>query len=390
VELTISFARTAARLREIAGALRHEWRTMTACFSRRPRAAYIGWVGHNNLGDEVLQEAHQVLFPGVALSVYRRSRLSKPLRSITGLRPYNFGILGGGTLINQGHEWLTAVRDLQANHIPMVCLGTGVASPEFWTKNEASSWLLGHGGNELAEWAEVLAQFRYVGVRGPYSLAALNDSGLYDVDVVGDTALSLSAVAATGGGCLKPGLIGLNIGHVESNPMWGDPAAYMDEVVRFVQLLCELDHEVRLLPVWDRDIPSNEDILERAGTSHCVMLRVFDTYAHYSAAVRDCEVFVGQKLHATAIACANRIPSVMIEYRPKCRDFMASLDLEDYVIRTDAFTAEAAKAMVDRLHLERKAVLERLDERVSHFRTKQSHAAGRMTELLLEHRPRRP
>ena len=160
-----------ADLRVLAGALRFELRTMTGFFSRRPRAVYIGWVGYRNLGDEALFQAHKRLFPGVALTLYQESKLLKPLCVISRRRPYDFGILGGGTLINQGHHWLTAVRDLQSNGIPMICLGTGVASAAFWTSGPLAVTRLGHGGDELAEWVEALARSATWGceVRTPWT-----------------------------------------------------------------------------------------------------------------------------------------------------------------------------------------------------------------------------
>ena len=322
---------------------------MAGFFSRRPRAVYVGWVGHRNLGDEVLFEAHKRLFSGVALTVYRPSRLRRPLCVATRRSPYDFGILGGGTLINQNHCWLSAVRDLQASGIPMVCLGTGVASPEFWSNCDLAMTRLGHSGNVLAAWADALASFSYVGVRGPRSLETLTASGVTDVQVVGDGALSLSSDDASRHPCWRPGLVGLSVGHVEANPMWGDPSRYMDEVVEFVRRLCDAGREVHLLPVWSLDVPSNEAVLRRVDRDRCILVDAMDTYAEYSAAVRRCEVFVGQKLHATVIACMNHIPSVMIEYRPKCRDFMASMDLEHYVIRTDEFRAQSAAAMIEEL-----------------------------------------
>lgn len=100
----------------------------------------------------------------------------------------------------------------------------------------------------------------------------------------------------------------------------------------------------------------------------------FDTYEDYAAATRECEVFVGQKLHSTVIACMNGIPSVMIEYRPKCRDFMASLGLERHVIRTDEFTAQSGAGAVRQLLAEREAVEQALTSHIAEFVKTQADA----------------
>ncbi len=319
---------------------------------------------------------------------YRRSHFLETLCAVTGRSLYDIGILGGGTLINQHHMWLTQVRELRRRNVPMICLGTGVAAPEFWCGKEETLTVLGHAGDELDGWTSTLAMFSFVGVRGPYSLAILSGRGLNGAFTIGDTALSLWGSEPFGGGRGRPGVLGLSVGHVDGNPLWGDPDRYMSEVVRFAQLMCDSGYEVHLLPVWDRDVPSNESILAQVDRRGCRLLRVFDVYNDYSRAVRECEIFVGQKLHSTVIACINGVPSVMIEYRPKCRDFMASLDLEEYVIRTDNFTAETAAAAVDRLRGNTPVVLKKLERRIADYCTAQSAIAETVNEFLWAGRQR--
>ena len=75
-----------AKCRHAMPALRYEVSVLRSLWSGRPRAAYVGFVGYGNLGDEVLLQAHQGLFAGIDLTTYRKSRLLVLLHRVTGRR----------------------------------------------------------------------------------------------------------------------------------------------------------------------------------------------------------------------------------------------------------------------------------------------------------------
>ena len=55
--------------------------------------------------------------------------------------------------------------------------------------------------------------------------------------------------------------------------------------------------------------------------------------------IASASVIVGERLHACVLAAAAGRPFVAIEYRPKVRDFAASVAMEGSVIRTDELKA---------------------------------------------------
>lgn len=57
--------------------------------------------------------------------------------------------------------------------------------------------------------------------------------------------------------------------------------------------------------------------------------------------IASADVVIGERLHACVLAAAVDTPFVPIEYRPKLRDFAASVGVEDLVIRSDEVTGEA-------------------------------------------------
>jgi len=76
--------------------------------------------------------------------------------------------------------------------------------------------------------------------------------------------------------------------------------------------------------------------------------------------------------------------AVMLEYRPKCRDYMMSIGHEDHVVRTDEFRGEAVWDFVKLLNSQREASSRALYESIKPLRDKQLKKAGEIMDGLLK------
>ncbi|MDO5501148.1 MAG: polysaccharide pyruvyl transferase family protein [Propionibacteriaceae bacterium] len=360
------------RPRDLRIELSNELAVARALRQDRPLATYIGWTGQGNLGDEILLEAHERLFPGLSLVPFQRLEVAARIAARRSRGPgFTAGFLGGGTLINQSVTWLKRTQQLLDRGLPVGCLGAGVQTPEFQHDFERT---------QLADWAPVLRELEFLGVRGPRSAEILADAGI-DVEITGDPALALAPEEAPTPAPV-PGTIGFNLGVSGKTLMYGSPQRFLDAAVETIRQLTAAGHQVRLLPVTAADLPSNEQVLERVGHPECVLHRCWGSYAAYAAATRSCEVFVGQKLHATVIAITQRVPSVMLSYQPKCDDFMASIGQRDAVLRTDEFTAERATLVIEELRWSGELMANELDAAVRWFRKRQHELAAELAPRL--------
>lgn len=298
--------------------------------ARGPRIAYSsGWLGYLNLGDEALFAAQRLLFPGCGLVRYPEHRLLSPLRAALGT-PRNC-VLAGGTLINGMRGWLDTFRHCQQWSRYSFIFGSGVQDPEFWTGQ-------GEWTDFRADWLPALERCSYVGVRGPRSLELLQDAGFSGAEVIGDPVLA----------CADPDLIdaardlvtadapvlGLNIGRT-GGKLWGDEEKVCAEAAKLAGLAAAAGWRVRWFVVWPHDMEATRKAVGLAGGAGEVV-PVYEDYAEYLDEVRGATVFVGMKLHATVLATCAWVPSIMLEYRPKCRDYMASIGQQDMNVRTDA------------------------------------------------------
>jgi polysaccharide pyruvyl transferase WcaK-like protein len=138
---------------------------------------------------------------------------------------------------------------------------------------------------------------------------------------------------------------------------------------------------VKWFVVWPGDLDITLYAAKTSGTSSEI-LPIYDDPQLYLHEVRSVSTFVGMKLHAVALATCAYVPSVMLEYRPKCRDYMTSIGCEDATIRTDSFCADRVWETVSSWDSRRCEASRALFDSISPIRKKQSAKAKEIQELL--------
>ncbi len=323
------------------------------------KVLYYGWLGNRNLGDETLFHVNRLLFKGIALHP-RGSLLER-------LVPMKACILGGGTYINENVS-APSFLNLQ-RRMPLLIFGAGVQNPSFW------STIPGYvDGRE--DWNRILERSPFVTVRGPHSLKTLEEQGFKRAEIAGDPVLSLARDRPTGRHGLR---VGVNFGDTQGL-LWGR----RDDKVRlfFHELIGRLRADGLELSLFSV-CPSDTEAMRDAQEAYSLEMHV---HYRYSAAVLNyfdnVDIFVGMKLHSTILAHCAYTPSLMIEYRPKCADYMASMGLEGFNIRCDQATVEDALSLIEKLRQEAKDHQEHLYRRVARHRETQKRAVQEIIRYL--------
>ncbi|HEX6946843.1 MAG TPA: glycosyltransferase [Acidimicrobiia bacterium] len=294
----------------------------------RPGIRYVGWVGKDNLGDEAMLQAVTRIMPWGEVST--RGEATDLL------------LLGGGTLINR-NQYLGWLAERDSPRIERAVFGTGVASPSYWGITE-----------DIEEWKRWLDTCCYVGVRGPRSAQTLTDWGYTgEVEICGDPALALR----------RPD-IGVEEGSVLIAPVWTGGELWgesdqkvCEELAAATAAFLSEGRKVTLLschPTDDRPILM---IREMAGPGTHYFCG-YEDVDESMRAIASAAVVIGERLHACVLAAAAGRPFVALEYRPKVRDFAASVEMEGFVLRTDevdgprlvAVTLEAERADLTRMN----------------------------------------
>ena len=269
---------------------------------------YVGWTGHQNLGDEAMLTATRQLLPWADVDPSART--------------YHVLMLGGGTLFNANGGYLSRFDELDGQQIDTVVFGTGVRSPKFWDVTEP-----------MDEWWSILDASLSVTVRGPDSEGHLRAFGYEgSIEVVGDPALAL----------VRPENVERVAGRVVLCPLhtggqlWGgDDAAVLEGLAATAARLSAAGHEVVIMTAHPADDRWAMEIMTRSG----IPLDAFvPGYADLDATLEllaSSNLVIGERLHSVVLAAAVGTPFVAVEYRPKLLDFARSVGNADAVIRTD-------------------------------------------------------
>jgi hypothetical protein len=329
-------------------------------------ASYIGWPGHHNLGDEALYDAIQEAFHGMTL-------LHKPTPRILRLArdtKYAFTILGGGTLIGE-LGYLGPLERAMPFAKSAIVFGTGVEDPTFWTNRDAKRYNLG-------AWKSILQQCAYIGVRGPRSQAYLRDIGI-ESEILGDPVSMF--VQPDRHVLTTERHLGLNLG-VGSEGMFSDEKTIFATLAAFAKKMLAAGWRISLYVVWPKDLAITQRFAAEVGLGPASIRRIYHSPAKFMTAVREHPVFVGFKLHGVVLAYCAGVPAYMIEYRPKCRDFMESIGAEDFIARADEISVEGLVGKVEQLQHEGATLIEKTTALLRRFREKQITTAHR---LMSEH-----
>lgn len=303
---------------------------------------YLGFAGHGNLGDDAIFEVYQRLLP--TYSLWRM-----PVRKADVLRVAAAGqliehrrapmLLGGGTVLGRT-IWRHHIRRtrLLVNPKTSTMLGAGVEDPDFCGDGRYTS------REELARWHPILEQFDSITVRGPRSREILESVDI-DARIVGDPALLLAEAdltprVNTGGPIL------VNLTHGEDQ--WGGKSLdWSPHVIRVLADLIRIGHTIEFVSMEPEDVPKNNAAIAQLGGSS----------RHHSPAstdelidlLRGAQLVIGTRLHTCVLAVAVGVPTVSLEYRPKCRDFMASVAADRFCHRVDRLEGDGLRDSVDEL-----------------------------------------
>jgi polysaccharide pyruvyl transferase WcaK-like protein len=294
------------------------------------RVGYLGALGQSNLGDWAMFEAARALlapadvrpFAGLA-----RERLMKGL-GLGGRRYFGSFLLGGGTLINP--NFVGVARAALRTGLPVSALGTGVGSCGFAQPDRV----------DLAEWRSLLPDFRSVGVRGPRSVAALNDLGVKTAGAVGDLALCGAGARTPTSGEGGPPRFALNVTLAphDAGASSAASAAPLAELEAAVSELVRAGWRPVPVAMHAWDVAPLRSLLARAGAGD-VAVPVLATADAFFQATAPCAFTVAVRLHAAVLSCCVGVPPLMLGYRDKCRDFMESMGLDHWHVALDAAEA---------------------------------------------------
>lgn len=125
----------------------------------------------------------------------------------------------------------------------------------------------------------------------------------------------------------------INIGcHDE---MWGTPESIYANVLQAARLLIEQGYELMFLPMHHIDVSYARRLQKEPGMEKLTIEENYLDKDKVIAAFKSTDLVLGQRLHSVVLAHACGVPAIPLAYRPKCYDYLASINQEHMALRTD-------------------------------------------------------
>lgn len=323
--------------------------------------AYMGWLGHRNIGDEACFYAIRNMLPDycevVQWDIDSWDWSIKP----------DLFIVGGGTLLDINYDVRgRSIARMLAMDVPTIFWGTGV---------------LQHTGKVSKDVLFILNSAKFVGVRGPFSKGVLNASGFANVNMIGDPALLLSESTNKPLG-LKSNKIAINVGDARKK-LLGSEDYIVEHMHKLINVLLKQNFEVILFPMWVDDNKYINKLAKKVSSPKLIIRDWNESCQSLIDFFSTCRCVIGMKLHSIVLSAAANVPFISISYRDKCLDFAASLNLDSWVIpANDAQLAEKSRTLVNLVSTYYTDITERFVSYKQRYRLEHSKVQVLVQELL--------
>lgn len=319
------------------------------------KVLYIGWIGYANLGDELMYDLFKEEFKKLGESyILDVANIEHKYLKNVSIKDYDLIVLGGGSIFggkgNYVHPYIiNYLYDCILLNKKVMIWGTGIdwLPKELIDQLENNVEIPLNASDKLRERINiVLEESVWSGVRGPLAFKLLYQYGVKECQISGDPGFLLNVdhireqdqVAfdlATDQQNEK--VIGVNWGTSFNNIYGGDELEVEEQLADALNQLIEKGYHIYLYTVWNTDLPAIERLYSRLCDSTKVTLdKTLYNHNQLLSLMQNFTFTINFKLHANYISLAANVPFIALGYRFKIFDFVKSVDLEDFIISTDA------------------------------------------------------
>lgn len=326
------------------------------------KVLYIGYLGFNNVGDDVCYESFVHSIRKWANSVEKviayDIKENKGIQSLLSEETIDAVILGGGSLF-QGDLFLTLAEEAIKLGLPLYSYGTGV---DYLTEETVSNYINGESFEPSTFFnnrqintkriKNVVESFIYTGIRGPLTQKFLE--GLTptrsSIEVIGDSGFIYHPdfdhyIFNNYLKSVQSPIIAINWGTTFNNLFGNNEALLEEQLIDGCYYLLSKGYHIVIYPMWNQDIDSCWKLYNRLNNKDLVTIipEVCHASQIYSF-LSKCHFSINLKLHANILSAAAYTPFIQFAYRSKGCDFALSINqLENTLLPNTSNILETIK-----------------------------------------------
>lgn len=306
---------------------------------------YIGWLGKNNIGDELMWDIFIDMCDRYGVSQKYEIIPNSKDSNLNNLVNYDAVVLGGGSLLLPGYiEWLYTAYKAGAK---IFIWGSGYdwAEKDYIQSlmNENTPAYLFPDDTEIML-EELIPNCEFVGVRGPLTYNLLKKSFLNPDDFIqsGDPGFALKEQPLESYMPIttinsNERIIGINWGSSFNNIYGRNEEHVSDELARVCNYLIDNGYTLYLYIMWDKDLNTFLEFYKKIKPSKNVII---DTNVYSGgqllSVLKKCYFTINFKLHGNITSATANTPFICLGYRFKCFDMAKSLGCDNLIVSTDA------------------------------------------------------
>ncbi len=311
---------------------------------------YLGYIGFNNIGDEVCYQAflQHLKKRNIDCNVILFDLYTKePVDQICQRTPLDGVVMGGGSLW-QGSAFIIPAQQAISLGLPVWVFGTGIDyfTEEYVEKLKDETLPVPVADtfdnkdiNEYAiQW--ILGNCPFIGVRGPltyrFFTRLYNDE---DIQIIGDPGLIYTPVEDTSmldAARIEPGskFIAVNWGGSFNSVFGHDEQGTLFRFAEGIQHLINKGYHILIYPMWRNDVENCSELFGAVGGQQCSLISTLGSIDSYCTMLNQAEFSINFKLHGNVLSALVGTPFITLAYRSKSYDFAMSVEAEELCIST--------------------------------------------------------
>ncbi|HZG18346.1 MAG TPA: polysaccharide pyruvyl transferase family protein [Candidatus Bathyarchaeia archaeon] len=300
---------------------------------------YVGWIGFNNLGDELMWHVFRDLAQKHLDPLQAEVIPSLPKIDLKNLSPYDTVVLGGGSLLIPGY--LDVVHQAVQLKKNVVVWGSGYDSQEPVRLDDKGAFSLPpvQPNERMRQMLDEIGEHAsFFGIRGPLTYQYLQQLGVSAKPTIsGDPGmLLLPPTPAEANHQDGKSIIGINWG-TSYNRIYGKNEAVVEEALaEAAKALIKDGHHIYLFAMWGPDREAIKRLYKKIDApDHTTLDLALHDHVEMMKRISGFQATINFKLHANVISAAAGVPFVCLAYRFKCMDFACSLNVPETIIPTD-------------------------------------------------------